>query len=431
MLYALIRSVVLCCLCCAAWTEISAQKETDFRFRMTRDQLEWHLSRSITMQPLSEESHCFYPPCNPPTIYDPVGYEHDLQLLTETGARFIGRAAGLWEGEDRINRGFFSAFENTVTEIHRRYEEKRLPRPIIQACVFEAVSVEVNHVKIPEEVARKFGIVPRNFRYEDMLYDDRYGHNQWRQGASIPDMSKTETRIWFYFMATEFIKRGAEAIHFGQVKIMNRNDPGNEHWWNLLQMIREFARSYNRGVVLCDAHTHGEYYKDTRRLLFDFHSAPIRPVEVEGSHRGGKNGGEVVIIPGVRDVICGRSKGGITPFGWECESLPYLVEFDNNGVSDKPNTGNVGWWVWGWDEITWFALQEEAYRNSWLRYAFHRVRELDPNGWLQMPGLKHLTRGAVYDIPWPDTFRAARGNGPTYYNLTDTIRELWGGSMDK
>ncbi len=416
-------SLIVCCIVIQC---SMAQHETDFSRSMTRNQLEWHLSRAITMQPLSEQSVCFYPPCNPPTIYDPKGYKADLQMLTDIQARFIGRVAGLWEGEDRINRGFFEAFGKTVQDIRQVYAQKQLPVPIIQACIFEAVSTEVNHVAIPAEVAEKFGISKRNFRYNDMLYQDEYGVNQWRKGASVPDMSSRETQMWFYYMATEFIKRGAEALHFGQVMIMNRNDPGNRHWWNLLTMIRDFAKSYNRGVVLCDAHTHGEFHQDTGQLLFDFHSAPIRPVEVEGSHRGKKNGGEVVIEPGIRDVIYGRSKGGKTYFGWDCTSLPYLVEFDNNGVSDRPNEGNVGWWVWGWDEITWFALQEERYRRAWLRYAHHRIRELDSNGFLQMPGLKHLTRGSVYDIPWPDTYRAAHGTGPSYYNLAATIKKLWG-----
>ncbi len=422
----MMKTILILILCCTGIQHSIAQNQTDFKYTMTREQLDWHLSRAITMQPLSEESVCFYPPCNPPTIYDPKGYQDDMQMLVDIEARFIGRAAGLWEGEDRVNRGFFEAFGNTVQDLQKAYATKKLPRPIVQACIFETVSTEVDHVAIPDAVAKKFGIATRNFRYAKMLYKNGYGVDNWRKGASIPDMSQQETQMWFYYMATEFIKRGAEALHFGQVMIMNRSDAGNVHWWNLLTLIRDFAKQHNRGIVLCDAHTHGEFYKDTDQLLFDFHSAPIRPIEVEGSHRGRKNGGEVLIQAGIRDVIYGRSKGGRTYFGWECKSLPYLVEFDNNGVSDHPNEGNVGWWVWGWDEITWFALQDESYRRSWLRYAYHRVRELDNNGFLQMPGLKHLTRGEIYDIPWPDTYRAAHGTGASYYNLAQTIKSLWG-----
>ncbi|CAL1518526.1 hypothetical protein [Chitinophaga sp. MM2321] len=399
----------------------------DFHGTMNREQLEWYLSRAITMQPLSEESVCFYPPCNPPTAYDPTGYLEDIRMLPDIGARFIGRAAGLWEGENRINHGFFQALKNTVQDIHQAYKKNNTPLPIIQACIFEVVSTEVSSVTMSDEVAAVFGVPKRNFRYEEMLYTNGYGVDNWRKGASIPDMSRQETQMWFYFMATEFIQCGVESLHFGQVMIMDDNDPDHVHWWELLRKIRTFAKGYNRGVILCDAHTKGEFYKDTDTLLFDFHSSPIRPLEVKGSHRGGKNGGEVVIMPNVRDVIYGRSKGGTTYFGWTCSSLPYLVEFDNNGVSDHPNEPDIGWWVWGWDEITWFGLQDEAYRKSWLRYAYHRVRELDKNGFLQVPGLKGLTRGKISDEQWPDTFRAANGTTKYNYNLAGTIKALWQG----
>ena len=56
---------------------------------------------------------------------------------------------------------------------------------------------------------------------------------------------------------------------------------------------------------------------------------------------------------GFIDSIYGRSKGGITPSGWRCGHLPYLVELDNWGVSSKPGqAGMGGCWVWGYDEIT-------------------------------------------------------------------------------
>src|SRR6266705_2218105 len=80
-----------------------------------------------------------------------------------------------------------------------------------------------------------------------------------------------------------------------------------------------------------------------------------------------------------------KSKGGITPSGWACEHLPYLVEFDNFGRSN-PGKPSKSPFIWGWDEITWFALLPEQERNDWLCYAWKWVRDTDPNGHLQMPG---------------------------------------------
>src|SRR5690606_39745108 len=91
------------------------------------------------------------------------------------------------------------------------------------------------------------------------------------------------------------------------------------------------------------------------------------------------------------DVIYKLSKGVVTPSGWECAHLPYLVEVDNYGISPKPGVPGQEWFVWGYDEISWFALQPENYRNQWLQYAWNWVREHDPNGYLQMPGSRVVT----------------------------------------
>ena len=116
----------------------------------------------------------------------------------------------------------------------------------------------------------------------------------------------------------------------------------------------------------------------------DFHSFPLRIKEVPDRPQ------VAVLERGFSDGIYGRSKGGITPSGWSCEHLPYLVEIDNWGASRHPGQAKQGGiWVWGYDEITWFAHQPEAYRAEWLRYARDWVRKTDPAGHLQMPGSPH------------------------------------------
>lgn len=62
--------------------------------------------------------------------------------------------------------------------------------------------------------------------------------------------------------------------------------------------------------------------------------------------------------------------GGMTPSGWIAESLPYLLEFDNWGSSGSGGTDAGDIWIWGWDEICWFARLEENERNGWLAYAY-------------------------------------------------------------
>jgi hypothetical protein len=92
---------------------------------------------------------------------------------------------------------------------------------------------------------------------------------------------------------------------------------------------------------------------------------------------------------GFSDGIYNRSKGGRTFSGWSSEHLPYFVELDNYGVSRHPGKSNEKGefnWVWGYDEITWFAHQSKDYRSNWLAYAWNWVRTTDSNGYLEMCG---------------------------------------------
>jgi hypothetical protein len=227
----------------------------------------------------------------------------------------------------------------------------------------------------------------RNFRYADMLYPDGRRRNQWGRNSSVPDVSRPETKLWFMFLAASYIDLGIEAIHFGQAEIMNGNDPDLEHWSQVLALVRSYAAKHaRRHMVLCDAHVpRGGLVRDGR-LLLDFHSFPLRIMEVPDRPQ------EAILKVGFSDGIYGRSRGGLTYSGWACEHLPYLVEIDNWGASRTPGQAKAGGiWVWGYDEITWFAHQSKQYRSDWLRYAWDWVARTDSNGHLQMPGSRTMS----------------------------------------
>jgi hypothetical protein len=154
------------------------------------------------------------------------------------------------------------------------------------------------------------------------------------------------------------------------------------------------------------------------KLLFDFHSFPLRIVEVAGQPYKG------VLKVGYSDSIFLKSRGGITPSGWSCEHLPYLVEFDNFGRS-KPGEPSKSPFIWGWDEITWFSLLPEAERNDWLRFAWKWVKDTDPDGHLQMPGSRVLSPGRP-DAPRWYWANAKSEACPQGFKTEGTIKELWG-----
>jgi hypothetical protein len=383
----------------------------DFHFdsSMSRPVLENYLSRSISFTELLHDD------LTKPRNSRGVDPRDNMRLLIDAKAKFIGRALMLWGRESNLPK-FLATAKSYAAALHQAD-----PDIILQAAAFEIVTRDVETVSIPEQVLREFGqsATNRTFRYEHMLYPTGRFVNHWGGNGSVPDMSRLETRMWFYFLVTSYIDVGIEAVHFGQVSLMDKSDPGHAGWLDMLGRVRAYARKHaRRHFLVCDAHTPTGGYVEDGKLLFDFHSFPLRIVEVSDQPFKG------VLKVGYSDSIFTKSKGGITPSGWTCEHLPYLVEFDNFGRSN-PGKPSKSPFIWGWDEITWFALLPETERNEWLRYAWNWVRDTDPNGHLQMPGSRIMTPGAA-DAPrwyWANTRSDACPSG---FNSEATIKELWG-----
>jgi pimeloyl-ACP methyl ester carboxylesterase len=386
----------------------AAAQPRDFRFdgTISREVLENYLSRAISMEGL---------------LNGRGDLGDNIRMLKETGAKFIGRALCLWGREADLLRNLDRA-RDQVPRVHAVD-----PEMVLQACIFEIVTTQVEQVPVPEWAFTALGrpVEERNFRYADMLYPDGRRVDHWRRGQSVPDVSRPETKLWFYFLAASYIDLGIEAIHFGQTELMNGNDRDLAHYSEVLALVRSHAaRQARRHMVLCDSHVPSGGLVRDGRLLMDFHSFPLRIKEVPDRPQ------EAVLERGFSDGIYGRSKGGRAPSGWPCEHLPYLVEIDNWGASRHPGTPRQGGiWVWGYDEITWFAHQPEAYRADWLRYARDWVRKTDPNGHLQMPGSRTV-RSPLDGKRW---YFANRPSEAVPDGLGDeaAIRSVWAAETER
>ena len=362
----------------------------DYRFdgKISRQVLENYLARSSTFGSLLH-----------------LTLDDDLRMIKNTGVKFAGRAVWMWGGESKID-GLVRKGEPFVKKIHAID-----PDIILQGAIFEVVSEDVNNVPVPVTVFEEFGVPqhPRNFSYKAMLYPFGHRHNHWSKGSSVPDMSRLETRMWFFYVAKRWIDMGIEAIHFGQVEIMDDWDRSHRHWRDIMKRIRAYAKkNARRHIVLSDAHVPGGGIVHDGKLMFDLHSFPSRPKSVKGKPH------KAILEEGFSDSIYGRSKGGIAPSGWKCDALPYIVEIDNFGVSDHPGQYRESdkIHVWGWDEINWFIKQPEDYRNEWLEYAYEWVRKTDPNGYFQLP----LRRFEHY---------SASMNAPKGMRQEKTIKGIW------
>lgn len=399
VIQALITAFIIAASGCGDGTKTTVDSRSyTFDGTISRNVLDSYLSRAITMSSVLHGTGCV---------------DDNIRMLKDIGAKFIGRAILRWGGEASLEDVIA-----TAVPIAQRLH-KAEPDMILQACIFEIVTTLVNEVPVPAWVFEEFGMEPkiRNFRYEDMIYPDGAWVDHWAPGQSVPDMSSPETRMWFYFLAACYIDIGIEAIHFGQVEIMDDRDPDHEYWRDMLRRVRSYAReNARRHILICDAHVPGGGFAHQDTLMFDFHSFPLRIEEViEKPHKG-------VLKMGYLDSLYGRSLGGITPSGWRCESLPYLAEIDNFGASGHAGENIGQHYIWGWDEISWFAHRDPEYRRQWLHYAWDWIRKNDPNGWLQMPGIRPINPPVDgrnrYFVNDP-------ANCPDGFGDADTIRDIW------
>ena len=139
----------------------------------------------------------------------------------------------MWGSESRID-ALVAKGQPFVERIHEMD-----PDIILQGAIFEIITRDVNKVSIPASVFEEFGLEPeeRNFRYEDMIYPFGHRVDHWYKDASAPDMSRIETRMWFVYVGKRWIDMGLEAIHFGQVEIMDDRDRGHAHWRDMMAVV--------------------------------------------------------------------------------------------------------------------------------------------------------------------------------------------------
>jgi hypothetical protein len=397
---AIVSALLLFSLFCEA-AKLPIKGNYKFDKKISRKVLENYLDRSVTMQSF---------------LLGKGDFTDNLRMIKNIGAKFIGRAVCQWGQEADIPKNLEQEKE-LATKVHAVD-----PDIILQACIFEIVTKQVEQLAVPDWAFIALGIPVenRNFSYDRMLYPDGKFKNHWGV-ASVPDVSQPETKLFFFYLAKSYIDAGIEGIHFGQVELMNKNDPNLDHYAQVLTLIRNYAaKQARRHMIICDSHVPGGGFLRGGKLLMDFHSFPLRIMETPDKPE------EAQLQVGHTDALFLRSKGGISPSGWSCEHLPYLVEFDNYGVSKRPgqaNAGDIPFWVWGYDEISWFAHQSKAYRTQWLHYAYDWVKKTDVNGHLEMPGGRQTTSPI-------DKKRWYYANNPSVavpdgHGDEDTIRDIW------
>lgn len=379
---------------------------------MPQEVLNNYLSRAITQTEFLSTSE---------TSTDGIyGTEDDERMLLNVGAKFIGRAMYSWNQEQNFNLPGDVWFVEAKKKIDRMHAADR--DIIFQAAMFETVSKKVNAIPVPAWVFEAFGKAPetRNFSFDGIRNADGKFVGQWGEGTCVPDMTREEAQMWFYFMAVKYMEAGVEAFHCGQVMLMaSMGDAENGYagYHSLLTKIREAAKTKAaRGTVIFDGHLSNGGILIGGTHLFDFVSFPLRPKEILGEPFKAK------LEKGYLDCVIGYTTAGMTPSGWECKRLPYILEFDNFGTSNHAGTASWGdHFVWGYDEISWFAKLDDVYACEWLGYAVDYLNRVDPVGYVQMPGCRIAVGGS-------DRFYKCNTKSdasPTGRSTEETIKALW------
>ena len=394
-------SLLLISLLCACTQK--ADDKYHFDGKPSAEVLDNYLDRAVTIMGLMSDT---YP-----------DKEADIDFIVETDAKFVGRAVCVWGGENIFkDKEWLERAKSVASAVH-----EAAPDVVLQGCCFEYYTSRVEELPIPAWTFESLGlpVEERCFDMESMYYPDGTFVGFWYDGNSVPDIRQTETQLWYSFLIGTFVEMGCEAVHLGQTMLMGSQDTDWKAYDEFLSKMHAFYDpKARRHYVLYDAHggEEGMFTPDGRSVL-DYNAFPMR---IEETPEDG--------------YLTARLRPGFTDAMYGAYPHPYLVEFDNWGVSSHPGEPadrtdpdldfSEQIYVWGYDEISWLYSLPEQQRREWLKYAYGWIRENDPWCHMQMPGTRCVSLGRGKGGLARSI--APTANVPDGMNLTCTIRELWG-----
>jgi hypothetical protein len=403
---------------------------------LTRSQLDAYLSRSLMMG-----SWNILQPFSGDVVSQ---YADNLRMIANVGAKHVAWAAMFFWSKTSV---FDVEASMSIAGWIASGVQAQDPNAIVGAGIFETTSPLVAGIAVPDWVLKEFGqpVVVRNFDWTQMTYLDQRPSDSNPDTPAI-DITRLESRMWYYYWARRYIDLGFEDIDLGEVFTVTQNDiPTYANYWDLVQRIRKYAAAHaRRGFVLLSGQSYpadpnGKWdnnngvhgiVSSNGYLALDYLYHGLRPKE-------NANSPQDAVIANWQDVPFGKTAGGISPNGWNRAHMPYVVTLDPGG---SPNPGvPVGFpSVWGWSEWDWWVNQSRSYRDKWLWYATAWVAWADPNGHFRVPGMG--PGGGLPGIDWyhantpwysqSDPGAQARNQWYLGFNDEPTIKAIWSGTAD-
>lgn len=376
-------------------------------------------------------------------------FNDEIGMLQYTNPKWLGRVAGEWQAGEND----YQEFSNAVYVANRIHNEVD-SSIILQAAIYEHIDKRISNtsdwrIMIPDSIFTIFCNTEYPgytgyFEFNNIVYE----------GTEIPDMSKPETQMWFYYRAIQYINAGYESLHMGQFQIMNNRDSLNSGWYKMLTEIRNYAKNYaRRKIVLIDCHFVSSQCQDlyfglndvpylckykmlgdktiispTDTLLFDFISFTLLPDEFLEPVKELSNfydGYDRLCLINYKDcTLLNKTYVGLEPQQFNNQiTLPMLVEMDNGGTNiydcegfktDETYSCNTDmdatletpeYLTWGFGgESVWYSLQSPGYKHYFSWYAYDLIPTLNENCHVRL----NLRMPITYSqAPWPGIIYSA------------------------
>ncbi len=371
--------------------------------------------------------------------------DEELQYLKEIGVKFI-RTYGDWGGAEH---GYFGEEKLFAQLVHCEVD----PEIIIEAGIQEVVCSGLNSpgggdpIQIPDYVKQAFGYTgpAKVFNYLQMGYD---GVPPDAGGCLTPDISKEITKMWYYYVGTQFILHGYESIHMGNWADIIRNDPTHSHIWDVMCKMRAFAKLHARRkfVLFSGGATHdfpannnvslAPYLLSSQisnQFLFDF---LVMTVDFKETYCVSNPNNPFYKDPGdprLDRLIKLPNDFGNFSFGGivaqpdcqdQCSSIqeiPYILHLDQGGNSlanadslegECTSNGPLKYLTWGWGgEITYMHFLSTPIRQQMISYLYYEIQKRSGgNGFFFMPIKQPLASHYFHGLCDGDSYFFTYGN---------------------
>ncbi|CAL1518525.1 hypothetical protein [Chitinophaga sp. MM2321] len=340
------------------------------------------------------------------------GYCEQINMFRRLKPSYLSRVAGSWgmPETDLLPGGkLFSITRQFIRDIHLVYSNDDTPLPVIEAGIYEAITTDVNKIRVPDHVLDVFRSDPdmAGLKYSPkrpLYFNAEAMRNasfpEWLPQCWPPDINRIQTRMWFYYMCTIFIDMGCNSMHMGWFEMITNHDTAYVKTHDLFQKIRAYAKSKGTFAIINADIDRALYVNGSNRLLLDFLTTPVRPDPTSNSYRHSPCEGQPMAELNLSKYLPGilNKSGGISPQGDTIESVPVLFNLDWYGIGFRGKhpgimgMGDGAWAPWGVNETIWYYSLTPTCQAYWLKHVTAAIKnKLVKRGYFKMPAVQPLT----------------------------------------